>query len=396
MFSKVLILALFLSSYSYAFSEKVVDWKKNKLRKVERSFPELVGKDRFETKSIRIVKGRSETPIRFSDSDKDLLLQAYTTFYHINKSQKYFETILPKESFDRIGQLTIRLEMTDKFNENGHYANHAKEDVINNATSVPAGPKYDFGDVEPWGHEIWFRPSKLLIQKSKDQSIVNEIVEVYELLNQSDYYIRFLGILSQLIHGQEVNIEEELLDLGQSYALDKLEKEALRTGLNAINYNFKFIESALIPGIIYHEYVHVILSDKLSINHSTPVNEGFANYFAARILDRDQVSTRFSKYAIAQVKDGQSDDDYLIEHELRDYAQSDFTFSLLYQVGEIVGGNLKMSEDKFFLSLVNKVDSYTMINPNLTKIIVRECSFSCKKPFVQKMKILSLFNDRGL
>jgi len=44
-----------------------------------------------------------------------------------------------------------------------------------------------------------------------------------------------------------------------------------------------WLDTALIPEIIYHEYAHAALSDHLVLSHSTAIIEGMADFFAGQI-----------------------------------------------------------------------------------------------------------------
>lgn len=46
---------------------------------------------------------------------------------------------------------------------------------------------------------------------------------------------------------------------------------------------YYYLDTALIPEVIYHEYSHYVLQDYLVLSHSTGVVEGLADYFAGEI-----------------------------------------------------------------------------------------------------------------
>jgi hypothetical protein len=93
---------------------------------------------------------------------------------------------------------------------------------------------------------------------------------------------------------------------------------------------YYFIETAMVPEIIYHEYAHIAMSDTMKTVHSVPVIEGMADYFATRVADRKKMYDELKDYANNRAKDPNSKDLYHPYLEGAWNATSDFSLSVLW------------------------------------------------------------------
>ncbi len=70
---------------------------------------------------------------------------------------------LGSDYVENMGQMTIRLEITNQFSKLGHFKNDNLPAQYNNAFTVPGGetPSWLPQDKQDkWGMEIWFSPMK--------------------------------------------------------------------------------------------------------------------------------------------------------------------------------------------------------------------------------------------
>lgn len=398
MFFKLLTCVVFiLPILVHAKSFELIDWKKNSLTKVKYEINELEGLEYFETEKFKIVIGRSNEAIPINEQDESILLKAATVFYHISKASNYFDNLLTPRKVRE--QIVIRLEMTDDFDQEKHFSDNDSAAKYNNAKSIPPGPiRLNENAVKPWGHEIWFRPEVLDVKKSTNEAQVNELASIYDMFNKSDAYVESLKLIAQLIKGDNVDLEQGVEEIAVDYFIEQFKKEAFRNTLHFFNYGAKYLNSALIPGVIYHEYAHVALAEYLDIKRSNPINEGFANYFASRILGKEEVSVSFSKYSLSTNKDGSNKDKYIPDYELLVYAQHDFTFSVLHQISQLIE-NYQISAtetDLFFINVAKNLQGSTRINPDLIELIDKQCRSDCNPNFTLRMQILELMTKRGL
>jgi hypothetical protein len=95
--------------------------------------------------------------------------------------------------------------------------------------------------------------------------------------------------------------------------------------------NTLYLDSAMIPEVIYHEYAHYALSEHLSIDKHAPVVEGVANFYAAMIGKTDSILNRTKGYSKGLVEiDAKKGKMYAYSMEDSKYAQLDFSFKFLY------------------------------------------------------------------
>src|SRR5665647_2012988 len=64
----------------------------------------------------------------------------------------------------------------------------------------------------------------------------------------------------------------------------------------ATSRHWYWLDTALVPEIIYHEYSHAALSDRLVLSHSTAVIEGMADFFAGQIADSPTLAKKIKQH----------------------------------------------------------------------------------------------------
>lgn len=88
-----------------------------------------------------------------------------------------------------------------------------------------------------------------------------------------------------------------------------------------------WLDTALVPEVIYHEYAHAALSDYLVLSHSTAIIEGMADFFAGQIAHSPELAKNIKKYNTYNGKNALKKKDYMIQFESTDYANTDFVFA---------------------------------------------------------------------
>ncbi len=356
----------------------------------------LVSEDSFDGEFFKIVHGKSDEAISF-EADKVLLLKAATVYHHLTKARNYFVDKLNSEYVKELEKVVVRLEITNQFSELGHFAHDNLGPQFNNALTIPAGQGMASRNISPWGKEIWFRPSKKVHLSSLDiKNQSHELEGIVERFRNQVHMQTFHRFLSQLI----------LTWTNDNYVLDT--DSALRTvgatlflelayrSQDTVNYVFTrkwyWLDSALVPEIIYHEYAHVALSDYLELTHSTPIIEGMADYFAGKIANSPQLAKKIKKYNTFNGKDASRKNEYQIQFENYEWANTDFVFGLLWQVGEVVGEN----KDSFMYELRQEITTDSSIRGQLLEGILTTCRKSCESPFNNRIQLLKLFHNRKL
>lgn len=361
---------------------------------------DLISNDSFDGEYFKIVKGKSEEAVKF-DAEEALTFRAATAYYHLTKARSYFVEKIKSDYVAKMPKMVIRIEHFNQFSELGHYTHDNMEPQYNNALTIPAGVGLASKGVKPWGMEIWFRPSKRVNIKD---------LKVNGLQNQ-EFQVLMSGFRNQ-IHMQSMQrfLSGAVLAMTQDGAPSPFSTENLIRTVGSsiimeVGYQFmdpitKFfsrkwywLDTAVVPEIIYHEYAHAALSDHLVLSHSTAIIEGMADYFAGKIANSPKLATNIKKYNTYNGKNAKRKQDYMIQFEMSDYANTDFVFGLLWEMGKIVG------EDKgedFMFQLRKKVTTNSSIRGQLIEGILDTCEEECTTPFVDKIRILKALNLKGI
>jgi hypothetical protein len=363
----------------------------------------LVSEDSFDGEFFKIVKGKGEEAIKFSE-DKHLTFRAATAYYHLMKARTYFTEKVKSEYVKSIAKMTIRIEHTNQFSELGHFAHDNLEPQFNNALTIPAGRGLESHGVKPWGMEIWFRPSKRV--NIKDLRVNNMAQQEFQvLLGQFRNQIhmqslqRFLSnvaiaVTKESTPGVPGPFSQEALirTVGSSLIIEAgyLMMDPLT---KALSRKWYWLDTAMIPEIIYHEYSHAALSDALVLSHSTAIIEGMADFFAGQIADSPKLAMKIKKYNVYNGKNAKRKQDYMIQFEMQDYANTDFVFGLLWQMKKIVG---EEQGTEFMYALRNKLTTNSSIRNELVEGILNTCDEMCEMPFNDKLRILKALNLKGL
>lgn len=390
-----------------AFSKDVVV---EALIRTENGYPEtgnvtltnLVSEEAFDGEYFKIVKGKGSDAVKFTD-DKQLTFRAATTYYHLMKARSYFVDVVKSEYVQNIPKMTIRIEHTNQFSELGHFAHDNLEPQFNNALTIPAGRGLESRGVQPWGMEIWFRPSKKV--NIKDLRVNNlQQQEFQVLLGQFRDQMRMQSLQRFLSNvavaytnsdyqGPGPFSQESLVrTVGATLVMEAgyLLMDPLTKLLSRKTY---WLDTAMIPEIIYHEYSHAALSDKLVLSHSTAIIEGMADFFAGQIANSPKLAMRIKQYNVYNGKNAKRKQEYKIQFEMQDYANTDFVFGMLWEMKKIVG------EDKgtdFMYSLRDKLTTNSSIRNELIQGILDTCDEKCEMPFNDKIRILKALNLKGL
>lgn len=359
---------------------------------------DLVSSEKFEGKYFKIVQGKSDEAIEFNDS-VELTLRAATTYYHLTRARQYFVEKVKSDYVANLPQMVIRIELTNQFSELGHFAHDNLTPQFNNALTIPAGEGLASKGIKPWGMEIWFRPKKRVHLRD---------IQTNDLVNQ-EFHVLMTRFRNQ-IHMQSLTRFLAQLAIAATSSSDVLTTDALiRTAGSSIimeaGYQFyepisKFfsrkwywLDSALVPEIIYHEYAHVALSDHLELSHSTATIEGMADFFAGQIANSPKLAKKIKKYNTFNGKDATRKQEYMLQFESTAYANTDFVFGMLWELKNILGSE---KGEEFMFELRKKITTNSSVRVDLIEGILSTCEDVCETPFLDKLRILKALNLRGL
>lgn len=361
---KLLISILFLfQAVSASATELPVNIRDAKKKLVTKSMSvKTLSPGIAETEHFRVLKSDSDSAV---DLDRDLTgtekTRAGTVMHHLNIARDYFTNVLGSDFVKTHPKINVRIEMARSFNENLHFLPEGKQDEFNNALTVPASGAKALDSVDKWGVEIWFRPVKEIevdniVYRAADEldSIDSSVTvapvvdrAVTELVSQaaisgSFSSVDYMGALSQV-----------LFTIGALEVFPKVVKFATKSIKSET-----FLDTALIPEVIYHEFAHVALSDFISIRKSTALNEGLANYFAAVINQNAKIAFQNGSASRNMTGyNGEKKDMYHSVLETKAAGQANFVFSYLWRVrtrfakefsnGELIADRMIFESRKF-------------------------------------------------
>lgn len=358
--------------------------------------PDLISDETYEGKYFKIVQGKSDEALRLDESE-DLQLKAATAYFHLNKARKYFTQVVKSEFVKNLPQLTIRLDLINVFNEVGHFAHENLDPQFNNALTVPAGAGYEPKNIKPWNTEIWFRPSKEIhIRDFKGSVDMGSVKGSLVGFRNQTHMVNLEQFISSLLWGtinaDSSGVSSVMRLVGSSIMVEAVYQS---TDFAAEFFSRKIyrLDSALVPEIIYHEFAHVALSDHLELSHSTPVNEGLADYFAGKIANSKKLATKINDYNLFNGKEVRKKQQYRMAFERGDFANTDFVFGLLWNVGTIAGSDI---ESSFMYSLTKKIDTNVSIRDGLIGATLETCKEMCKNPLNDRVNLYKLYHSKNL
>jgi hypothetical protein len=360
------------------------------------TLPDLTSENSYEGKYFKIVQGKSNKAIRFDDSE-ELQLRAATTYYHLNKARKFYTDVIKTDYVKNMPQLTIRVEIKNVFNELGHFANDNLDPQFNNALSVPAGEGYKPAQITPWGLEIWFRPSKEINIKDfpgvvdYGGGVKGSLTAFRNESHMTNLEMFMLTVLrGGLSNGAGLSSVMRLA--GSSLMLEAIYQSS-DIAAEFFTRRIYRLDAALVPEIIYHEFSHIALSEHLELSHSTPVNEGLADYFAGKISNSKKLATKIKDYNLFNGKEVRKKQQYQLGFERGEYANADFVFGLLWNVGQTVGSDI---EAQFVFDMTKNLTTNVSIRDDLINATLDSCRVSCKSPLNDRIRLYKLYNSKNL
>lgn len=317
----------------------VVRSESHKLIQEEVTLPNMTSTEDFTGRYFKIVEAKNDKPILLND--KNLGLRACTVYYHLSKAREYFMEKFQDRHVRNLRQLTIRVEMPYSFIDSSHFMDE-KFKSYNNSLTIPPSGRNKVDSVAAWDYEIWFAPMKKVKKK-------NAIEQASKLLNSSAAQESLrVGVLSgvgsimatQLAQGMTLTSMEGQMYV-QSLVVSMLAVTITPWVIEKTSSLVKqtlYLDTAFIPEVIYHEYVHVALARYLKPSHHSSIIEGMANFFAADIGNTHAILKKTKGYSKGLDKiDAKKKIMFDSWMEDQSYAQYGFTFGLLYDVQKALG-----------------------------------------------------------
>lgn len=301
-------------------------------------FDDLRCNKTFETKDFKIVHATDDQAVAF-DSDPELVKRAANVLYHLKRAKNYWINDIKSDYVKNLDQITIRLQMKNSYSRTRHFKNVEQDENFNNAWTTPEGETPSFiKDGKKWGKEIWFSPMKVIESRKEVTTQGNN--PVHQSLKIVDETVSESETNSLIFKGLQIAKTPSIVgsDFIMSAATNVGVIAFLYGATEITKYMDKFfvnkhyyIDTAMVPEIIYHEFAHVALSDTLKTVHSVPVIEGMADYFAARLQDSDTLYKKMKGYSMNRTKKLKNKSLYNPYLEKGWNAESDYVVSLLWK-----------------------------------------------------------------
>lgn len=374
----------------------------NKVYYTEAEMPDLESNNSFDGKYFKIVKGKSKEAVSFTEADSELLLKAANTYYHLNKAREFWVGTLQSEVAANMPKVTVRIEISNQYDDLGHFANDNKTPQFNNALSVPEGetPSWVPADKQDkWSKEIWFRPMKKILVSELGPMGPNPLTQSLMALEKPllNYTVNQFNqrLMEQFFYPAYVArpLHEDVIRYVGTMAIMRVLIYGSKHSDRLFIDKWYYLDTAMLPEIAYHEYAHLVLSDRLEMSHSTPMNEGMADYFAAVQSGKRKVYGKVPGYSNANPKDTQEKRTYTHWDESNRNATADFTLSVLWDVRETLGDEIG---DKVVYQARNYLQTgSSTISDGLLRAILRACEDKCAEPRNDKYKLFQTFARKG-
>ena len=370
--------------------------------------------DTFEGKYFKIVYGTSDRAISFAHKDEKLLKKAANVYYHLTVARDFWLKNIKSEFVGKIPQIVVRLDIVNAFSSVRHFKNEEQEKNHNNAWTIPEGQEPDFiKNPKKWGKEIWFSPAKQVktrdLVESKGENPIHQslllVKDPVVSMSQSTLIYSGLSLLKYPTINQSAVLETAVTNLGILAILYGTIEVTEHMDKYFVD-KYYYIETAMIPEVIYHEFAHIAMSDHLKTVHSVPVIEGMADYFATLVANRRKMYEKINDYSTNRFKDTQSKLLYSPYLEGAWNATSDFTLSLLWKARtEFDKINAERTKKKQaiiadFDQLVFKshydLDETSDIANSLTKALINSCKLNCSSVRAGVNTLQVVFEQKGL
>lgn len=293
----------------------------------------------FEGKYFKVVYKKDNKAVPF-DSDPDLVRRAANVYYHLTKARDFWVNEVNSEYVKEMDQITVRVQIENGFSRLGHFENDGQASNSNNAWTIPAGQTPRWAEhQDKWGQEIWFSPmkkeeSRKLISSNGNNPLTGALEAVkHPVLNYTEGSLT-QSMLDHLVYPayQDTTLLQTIINhlavIGATHGVVAISKKMDKLFMD----KYYYIDTAMVPEIIYHEYSHVALSDYLMPKHSIAVIEGMADYFATRIANTVKMYRSIKNFSTNAEKNAKNKKFYNPWYEHENNANSDFTLSVLWLI----------------------------------------------------------------
>lgn len=380
-----------------------------------KSLEKLLCNNKFEGEHFKIVYSTEDEAIALDNSNPELVRRAANVYYHLMTARQFWQDEIKSAYVSGLKQITVRLDITNAYSNVRHFKNVELEKNYNNAWSVPEGEmaKATNGEKKSWFKEIWFSPAKKLLTSelavSDGKNPIHEsLILVKDPLVEMNKNQLIYGVMAAMVASslnQSALLEMAIKNLGTIAVIYGLIEVTKYMDLWFMD-KYYYIDTAMIPEIIYHEYAHIAMSDTLKTVHSVPVIEGMADYFAARVAKRRQMYEKIEEFSSNKAKDTNSKMMYHPYLEGAWNATADFTLSLLYlgknDFDKLNAERAKRSQgpianyDQVIFEAHKNLNENSEIATDLTKALINACKVKCQSLRAGVNTLNGVFEKKGL
>ncbi len=396
----IIFLLIILNTFGTAFGREFEAVVRNRFHRasVEPVFlQDLISDKSFDGQYFKIVQGKGDNAVSF-DADKELVLKAATTYHHLTIARNYFVNQVQSKFVSSLPKMVIRIDHKNQFSELGHFSHDNLSPQYNNALTIPGGKGLASRGVVPWETEIWFRPSKKVhISELNTNNLgslqIKSVLREFRNQTHMQTFQRFLAqSVNIFLNGGRLSVDQVVRTAGSSVLME-FGYQFIDPISKVTSRKWYMLETALVPEIIYHEYAHAALSDHLVLSHSSAIIEGMADFFAGQIAKSPKLAKHIKKYNTFNGKNAKKKQDYMIQFEMGEYANTDFVFGLLWELKSIIG---QEKGEAFMYELRKSLTTNSSIRGELVEGIITTCEKVCASPFIDKLNILKALNLRGI
>lgn len=379
-----------------------------------RQLEKLFCTNKFEGEHFKIVYSTEDEAISFDHSDPKVIQRAANVYHHLTRARDFWMKEIKSDYVSKLQQITIRIDITNAFSNLRHFKNAELEKNYNNAWTIPEGETPSFAsEKKKWGKEIWFSPSKKIeARKNVKSEGKNPIHESLVLIkdpivdwNTSALIYQGLGLLVTPEIDSSATLDLAIKRLGAIaviYGLVEVTRHMDKWFMN----RYYYVDTAMIPEIIYHEYAHIAMSDTMPTVHSVPVIEGMADYFATRIADRRKMYESIKDFSSNLAKDRDNDSWYHPYLEGSWNATSDFTLSMLWLGHKefAIQNEKRIKKGQAPLANYDEIIHHAHFNMNensdianeLTGALIKACNKVCSSKRAGVNTLHQVFEKKGM
>jgi hypothetical protein len=411
--SVVLVLGTLLVSMAAHAGEKfkVIPRVHNGAATIEVEFPNLKDPRFAETPDFKIVNQMEDSPLEWSKLSDEDRLRAANLIYHLTYAKQYFLNVMHSEEVAKLEQITIRINFINDYNRRTHWSDENNNPQYNTSNSIPAGSGFrvkfdDKGEMIEktpisWNREIFFRPAKPLsvkdILNKLPQDPLNPTIktardviyptQISTAIQNGFRYLSNTNGSTQIVSSTTHQVGTLAVIEGAFILMKQVNRWLLP--------NTYYLDAAMVPEVIYHEFSHIALSDYMTPNLGTPVIEGYADYFAAQIAGTPKLAKKLKAYSRGFERDGSKSKNYSLDLENNDQSTSGYVLSLLWGLHDQKKG---LGADKT-LELVwdarKNLKTYDAeIRNQLSHELRLSCQHLCAHPGNDDMTIIQYFDLR--